>query len=288
MLRWAKRLLAGLLVIVVIAVGAVYIQSNRIINRRYAFHEHPIALPTDSVSLVQGYRFAKMHCFGCHGDSLQGNAAFFDEPNIARLVSANIPKALTTLTNAELAGLLRSGVRKDGTSPFVMPPRGFYHISDQDLGALIAYLRSLPVPQNDLPPNSYRILGRVGLVMGQMRTAAADFDTTQERVGQDPAWATARHGEYLARLTCSGCHGSRLTGDPAPEGGTTPSPALIQALGYSLEEFRPLLRTGTPREAGKQLGMMRDAARRMLNQLSDEEIGQIYAYLKTMPAKGAY
>ena len=50
-------------------------------------------------------------------------------------------------------------VRKDGTSPFVMPPPGFYHISDSDLGALIAYLRSLPVVHDSLPANTYRILG---------------------------------------------------------------------------------------------------------------------------------
>lgn len=289
MARWIVRILGGLLVVAVIAVCAIYVQSNRMIHKRYAFHEHPVTVPTDSASIAQGYRFAKMRCFGCHGDSLQGNAAFYDEPNIARLVSANVPKKLTTLTDAEFAGFLRSGVRKDGTSPFVMPPRGLYHISDQDLGALIAYLRSLPVPQNDLPPNSYRILGRLGVVMGQFHTSFADFDTTQERVGQDPAWATTRHGEYLARMTCTACHGTRLTGDPAPEAGPTPSPSLSQALGYSLEEFRSLLRTGTPRDPGKQLApMMKDAALGMLSQFTDEEINQIYEYLKAMPAKGAY
>src|SRR5262245_4734202 len=142
MMRWVVRILGGLLVVLVIAVCAIYVQSNRMINKRYAFREHPVTALTDSASLAQGYRFAKMHCMGCHGDSLQGNPACYDEPNIARLVSANVPKKLTTLTDAEFAGFLRSGVRKDGTSPFVMPPRGMYHLSDQDLGALIGYLRS--------------------------------------------------------------------------------------------------------------------------------------------------
>ena len=286
--RWIVRILGGLLVIVVIAVCAIYVQSNRIINRRHAFQAHPVSVPTDSASIAEGHRLAQMRCVGCHGDSLQGRPDFFDEPNIARIVTPNVPKKLATLTDAEFAGFLRSGIRNDGTSPFVMPPPGFYHISDQDLGSLIAYIRSIPVPQNNHPKSSYRLLGRLGVVLGQFKTAIAAYDTTQERVGQDPAWATTRHGEYLARMICSECHGLRLTGDVAAAGGDVSTPSLAGALAYSPDEFTRLLRTGTPREPGKQLGLMGETARKSLSHFTDEEIAQIYEYLKGMPAKGAY
>ena len=285
MVRWLARIAGGVLLLLVIAVCAIYFQSNRIINRKYAFREYPITLPTDSVSLAEGHRFARMRCFGCHGDSLEGRV-FFDEPGVARLIAPNVPATLATLTDAEFAGFLRNGVRKDGTSPFVMPPPGFYHISDANLGELIAYLRSLPVHDNPLPGKSYRLMGRLGVVLGQFNTSVAAFDTTVERVGQDPAWASTRKGEYLARLICTECHGLLLTGDPLAAGGGSPSPSLAGAAGYSPEQFTMLLRTGTPREPTTRLGLMATTALNSLTYLTDEEISAIHGYLRALPLTG--
>jgi mono/diheme cytochrome c family protein len=286
MLRRLGRIVGALLLLVLIAVSVVYVLSNRIINRRFAFTPYRVAVPTDSASIAHGYRLARMRCFGCHGDSLQGRALFFDEPMIARISAPNVPRRLTHVSDAEFAGFLRSGIRKDGTSPFVMPPPGFYHLSDADLGALIAYLRTVPVMGPETPPNSYRLLGRLGVVLGQFEPSVASFDTTQERVGQDPAWATTRRGEYLARVICTECHGVRLTGDPNAAGGASPTPSLAGALAYSLEEFTVLLRTGKPREAGKELGLMAATARGSLTYLTNEEIAAIHEYLSALPASG--
>ena len=286
MMRWVARILGGLLLLAVIAVAVVYVQSNRVIYERHAFAPYPVAVPTDSASIAQGYRLARMRCFGCHGDSLQGKADFFDEPMIARIATPNVPRRLAKVSDAEFAAFLRTGVRKDGISPFVMPPPGFYHMSDADLGALIAYLRTVPVTGPETPPNSYRLLGRLGVMLGQFKPSIAEIDTTQERVGQDPAWATTRHGEYLARVICTECHGLHLTGDSTVAGDERPSPALVGALGYSLQEFTTLLRTGTPREPGKQLGLMGETARRSLSYLTNEEIAAIHEYLKSLPPAG--
>lgn len=285
-MQWLVRIGGGLLLLLLIAVSGVYVQSNRIIYRKHAFAPYPVSVPADSASIAEGYRLARMRCFGCHGDSLQGRADFFDEPNIARIVTPNVPRKLASISDAEFAAFLRTGVRKDGTSPFVMPPPGFYHISDTDLGALIAYLRTVPDHGGDMPGNSYRLLGRLGVILGQFKTAVFAYDTTQQRVGQDPAWATTRHGEYLARVICTECHGLRLTGDPTAVGGEAPSPSLAGALAYSLEEFTNLLRTGTPREPGKQLGLMGETARRSLTWLRNEEIAAIYEYLTALPSTG--
>jgi mono/diheme cytochrome c family protein len=285
MLRWFGRIAGGLLLLLVIAVGVVYVQSSRIINKRYPFNPHSVAVPSDSASLAHGERFARVRCMGCHTESLTGQV-FFDEPNVARLVAPNVPAKLATLTDAEFAGFLRTGVRKDGTSPFVMPPPGFYHISDADLGALIAYIRSLPVVADTLPRNTYRLLGRLGVALGEFKTSVADFDTTVARVGDDPAWATTRHGEYLARMICTECHGLRLTGDSAAAGGEGRSPALGGAVGYSLDQFTILLRTGTPREATTKLGLMAEVALGSLKHLTDEEVAAIYGYIKALPLSG--
>jgi mono/diheme cytochrome c family protein len=279
---WILRILGGLVVVTAIALSTLFVLSDRVINKRHEFKEYAISVPTDSVSLAQGQRLVKMRCAGCHGDSLQGGP-FFDEPMIASIPAPNVPARLANLTDAEFAGFLRSGVRKNGTSPFVMPPPGFYHISDADLGSLIAYLRKLPVPENTTPPNSYRLMGRLGVLMGQFKTAVAAFDTTQERVGQDSAWATTRHGEYLARVICTECHGLTLTGAAGPPAAT---PSIAMAAGYSADEFTALLRTGTPRVPTTQLTLMAETARRSLTHLTDAEIAAIYSYLKALPATG--
>jgi mono/diheme cytochrome c family protein len=284
-MRWVLRILGGLVVVLVLAVGTVYTISEQAINKRYPFQEYPVSLPSDSASLAHGARIARMRCAGCHGDSLQGRADFFDEPMIARIATPNVPARLASQTDAEFAGFLRSGVRRDGISPFVMPPPGLYHISDVELGALIAYLRTLPVSANETPPNAYRLLGRMGVMLGQFKTAVAAFDTTQERVGRDSAWATTRHGEYLARVVCSECHGANLTGDPAA-GAETASPSLAGALGYSPDQFVRLMREGVPREATTQLSMMAEAARYSFTHFTDDEITAIYGYLKALPSTG--
>ncbi|HEX6314067.1 MAG TPA: cytochrome c [Gemmatimonadaceae bacterium] len=283
MLRWLKRILLGLVAVLLVGVAAIYVLSNRIINERHAFVPYPVAVPNDSATFAQGQRLVKMRCAGCHGDSLQGRPVFFDEPMIASIPAPNVPARLARLTDAEFAGFLRSGVRKDGTSSFVMPPPGFYHISDADLGALLAYLRSLPVDEDTIPKPSYRLLGRLGVLTGQFKPVVAEIDTTQERVGQDPTWATTRSGEYLSRLICSECNGTALTGEAGPPAAT---PSLAGALAYSEEEFTTLLRTGTPREPGKELGLMKETAQRSLSHLRDDEIRAIYDYLKALPASG--
>ena len=284
MRQWALRIFGGLLLVSVAAVGTIYTLSSRIINARHPFREHPVVVPSDSVSIARGERLTRIRCVGCHGDSLRGRV-FFDEPNIARLVAPNVPAKLAILTDAEFAGFLRSGVRKDGSSPFVMPPPGFYHISDYDLGALIAYLRSLPVAADSLPANTFRLIGRIGVMLGQFRTAVASYDTTMERVGDDPFWSTTRQGEYLVRLICTECHGLRLTGDSAAAGGS-PSPSLAGAAGYSPEEFVTLLRTGTPRDPATRLSLMAKTALASLSHLTDEEITALYGYLQSLSPNG--
>jgi mono/diheme cytochrome c family protein len=285
MRHWTLRIFGGLLLVLVAAVGSIYVISSRIINARHPFREHPLLVLSDSASVAHGERLTRIRCVGCHGDSLRGKV-FFDEPNIARLVAPDVPAKLATLTDAEFAGFLRSGVRKDGTSPFVMPPPGFYHISDYDLGALIAYLRSLPVETDSLPSNTYRLIGRLGVILGQFRTSVTEFDTTTERVGDDPFWSTTRQGEYLARMICTECHGLRLTGDSAAAGGSASTPSLAGAAGYSPEEFVTLLRTGTPRESTTRLALMAETARRSLTHFTDDEIAAIYGYLQSLPLSG--
>jgi len=281
-MKWLKRIALALVVIVVVAYGAIYGLSSRILNRVYNIPLGTVTLPTDSASLANGERMARIvGCHGCHLQALNGEI-FYDEPRIARLVTVNVPAKLTAYSDPEFERLLRRGVRQDGTSPVVMPPPGFYHLSDADVFGIMAWIRSRPRVDSGppLPPEEYRILGRLGLATGQFKTTAQSIDTTVPRIGNDPLYLTSRRGEYLARIVCTECHGLALEGDPMG-----PSPALSQAVGYSLEEFTRLLRTGEPRGATK-LTLMAQTATSRLHLLTDDEIAAVYAYITALPATG--
>lgn len=281
-MKWLKRIALALIVIAVVAYGAIYALSTRLMNRVYNVPLGTITLPTDSASVASGERMARIAgCHGCHLEALNGEI-LFDEPRIARLVTPNVPEKLVSYSDAEFERLLRRGVRKDGTSPVVMPPPGLYHLSDADVIGIMAWIRSRPrvASGTPLPRTEIRILGRLGLLTGEFLMAAQAIDTTVARVGNDPLYLTSRRGEYLARIVCTECHGLALEGDP-----TGPAPSLSGAVGYSLEEFTRLLRTGEPRGATK-LTLMARTAKGRLHLLTDEEIAAVYAYIKALPATG--
>ncbi|HTG48846.1 MAG TPA: hypothetical protein VL915_00060 [Gemmatimonadales bacterium] len=53
-LRWTGRLLAGLLLLIVVAVAAVYVVSSLAIRKTYRFPDSAVRAATDSASLAWG------------------------------------------------------------------------------------------------------------------------------------------------------------------------------------------------------------------------------------------
>jgi mono/diheme cytochrome c family protein len=283
-LRWTLRILGGVVALCLLFFAYVYIASVVKMGRTYPRRDVAITIPTDSASIARGEHLARLSCHGCHGDSLSG-AVMFDAPGIARIAAPNVIERMAAYTDAQFAGYLRYGAKIDGKSGFVMPPPGFYHMSDADQGSLIAYLhtRKKARTSDTVGTSSYGPMGRMGVALGQFRTAIMDIDTTQARVGADPAYTTTREGEYFARMICTSCHSNTLTGDPNTGGAGSPN--LSNAVGYSFDEFKTLIRTGKPR-TDKKLTLMGDVARGELHNLTDSELANVYAYLKSLPASG--
>ena len=276
-LRWSGYFLVGVLGVAVIAYAAVYVMSERILNRLYDVPAIAVTVPHDSAAVAEGERLARVRgCHGCHGAKLDG-AVFLDEPNVARLVAPNLTRVVPTYDDAELARLLVHGVRKDGSSVVVMPSSMFYHLSDADVGAIIAHLRAAPLVDHDPGEREVRILGRVGLVTKQFNTESSVIDHAAPRLGNTRAaddTSQVARGEYLARTSCTECHGPALRGDPL-------TPSLARALDYPRDAFGRLLKTGVPRD-GRDLTMMDDVARERFSHLRDDEVDAIYAFLRTI------
>ena len=278
LLRWTGIAIGVLVGLVVVAYAVLYVLSERALRRTWEVPAVALKIPTDRRSIEEGRRLAYVHgCFGeCHGKAGEGTV-FFDQPMIARLVAPNLTTAVRRYNDAQLAVIIRDGVRPNGRSVFAMPAETFNGMSDADLADIIAFLKSLPPVAGPEPSFSPGPLGRLGLATGEFKTAAEIIaDTVPPPAATNPQ---AERGRYLARTICTECHGTNLRGDTNPEF-TSPDLRIVAA--YSPEAFTRLMRTGIAL-GDRELGIMSKRARNGLSHLTDAEIAALYSYLHAMP-----
>lgn len=174
LLRWVGMAFGGLVALAMLAYAAVYIFTERILGRTYEATAGAISIPTDPASIAEGRRLAITRgCFGgCHGKQVEG-AVMFDEPMVGRIVAPNLTAAMRKYSDSELVGTIRNGVRPGGRSMLVMPAEAFVLLTDEDLGRIIAFLKSLPSVDGPGPSISLGPLGRIGLAVGQFKPVGA-------------------------------------------------------------------------------------------------------------------
>jgi len=278
-LRWLGIALGGCAALGLLAYAVVYVLSETILRHTYTVPTVALAIPTDPASVIEGRRLAIIRgCFGgCHGRQAEG-MVMFDEPMIARFVAPNLTAAVRKYSDAELAIIIRNGVRPGGHSTMVMPSEAFVGLTDADLVCIIAFLKSLPAVDGPGPSVSLGPLGRIGLAVGKIKPIAQLIAETVP----PPAAAgdEAVFGRYLARTICAQCHGASLRGDSNPDF-TSPSLGVVAA--YSPESFAQLLRTGVAL-GGRTLPTMSPWSRAHLAYLTDAEIAALYSYLHAIDA----
>lgn len=277
--KWALRIGAAVLLLLLVAAGVVYALSERVMDRTY---DETVALdpdftvPADPASIAEGERLARIHgCYnGCHGEQAEGGL-FFDDFAFGTMKAPDLTRAVHTLSDAELERVIRHGVRPDGSTVYVMPSDMFYNLSDEDLGDILAFLRSLP--RTDGPEVAFRPgpLARVFLGFEKFEPTAATIDHDAPRLPTGEGGDPMTRGRYLATTSCTECHGMDLEGSDGPPE-TTPSLRIVAS--YSPDEFHTLMRTGTPRD-GRDLRLMDDMSRKRFSHFTDEEIDALHIYL---------
>ena len=264
----------SLVAVVLVAYGVLYTISAVKLRRTYALTPHTIRVPHDSVSISEGGRFAKIRgCTTCHGRMLEGQT-LFDRRLVGRLAAPNLTQAVRKYSDAELEGIIRQGVRPNGRSVIDMPSGMFAPLSDQDLGAIISYLRALPVREGHTDGVRFGPLAHVFFALGRLPPAATEAKRAAELTKIYPAPSDSNWtGAYLARTACTQCHGLDLRGDPSGK----PPDLKIAGL-YPLDAFTHLMRTGkAPGE--REVGQMSQVARRRFSGFTDAEIALLHDYL---------
>jgi cytochrome c553 len=296
--RWLKisGIVVGVLAVAVaVTAVVVYVATERRMHRTYAGPEASLVVPSDSATVAWGHHIVETRgCTDCHGPNL-GGGNVIDEPVIARIWAPN----LTTgeggvgrdLAPADWERAIRRGVAKGGRPLKIMPSLEYNSLSDSDLVAAIAYLRTVPPVNNTVPVNRTGPLGRLLFFLRKIPLLAAEsIDQNVTSHTAPTPGPTAEYGRYLA-TGCTGCHGVHFSGGPIP--GMPPdakpaanlTPDTTTGIGtWSEADFFTALREGR-RPDGTALSD--EMPWRVTSKLTDDEIRAVYLYLKTVEARPA-
>lgn len=296
MRKWLRRLgylLIGLLILVLLAGGVLYVIGERKLNKVYTIPAQSITVPTDQASIEEGKRLAIVRdCTGCHTGNL-GGKLLADNPMIGTIYTANLTTGAggvgRTLTDANMVVAIRHGVGPDRKPLIAMPANFYVNLNDDDVSKIIAYIRSVPPVDNNAPRPTVSFSGKILIGLGLMPAEALPAAVIDHNavLSAPHSGISAEYGKYLA-TTCAGCHNPSFSGGPIPFAPpTNPSAANLTPGGilasWSDADFIQFFHTGVgpdKREIDPQYMPWKT-----LGQMTDDELRAILLYLKSLPAK---
>jgi cytochrome c553 len=274
LLRWMGYALAGLIVLALGFAGWVWFASAQVLGARHEAATESLAAPTAALLADAGRQARILGCVSCHGEGLRGRM-MADIPNVVRMWAPNLNELAARVSDQQLAQAIRQGIGADGRPLFGMPSEVYSRLSDQEVAALIAFIRSVPRDGAPVSPLEWGPVGRFALATGGLRPVMTQIEDFRVRRPHDLGAAHAT-GRRLAEVQCAGCHGPDLTGgEPMPD---VFAPELAIAGAYDLDQFRTLMRVGAAPH-GRDLGLMREVAEKDTRHYTDAEIDAIHAYL---------
>jgi len=284
-LKWIGIVLGSLIVIAVVLLGALYARGNARLTKRYDINPESVVIPMDEDSIKLGKHWASTLCMNCHGEDLSGKP-LVDDSTVGFVPAPNLTTgeggAGDEFTDPDWIRALRHGVDPEGRALIGMPSMNYYYLNDKDLGALIAYLKTIPLVDHDTGEPNLSFMGRVLLAaggFGKNILPAEVIDHNGARPAVIEPGVNAQYGSYLVRLGgCRDCHSENLTGGKSPEPGAPHAPDLTPngPVGtWSKDTFITSVRTM------KGKGMPWEE----LKPLSDSDLEAIFLFLQALPAK---
>jgi mono/diheme cytochrome c family protein len=188
-------------------------------------------------------------------------------------------------TDHQIFLAIREGKRPDGSllGP-AMPSRSYRNLADEDVRAMVAYLRSLPPIYNVISEKSH-----------YDEPLPPNWGPPVGRVEAPPKTDTVAYGGYLAGpvARCMDCHTQRRPGEPVrlgaggkefhgPWGISVSADLTPSGLGdWSEAEIERAIRTGISRDGHKLFPPMPFAAYR---NMAADDMAALIAYLRSLPA----
>jgi mono/diheme cytochrome c family protein len=302
-----RKILKWTCLVILFAIAGITIVTAL---RQHLTFEAPypaIKASTDPAVIAKGRHIVTGpgHCFDCHSTAakkdsllnagiepaLSGGFAFklpfgtFYTRNLTPDPETGIGK----LTDSEIAREIRHSVKPNGEA--MLPFMPFQNMTDEELTAVISYLRSLKPVRNPVPDHDYNLMGRV--IKAYMIKPDGPSEIPKKAIAADTSAIYGRH-LVMAVANCNECHTKRdgigkYVGEPLAGGTTfeeegkptlvspnlTPDPSSGRIYNWSQEQFIKRFRMG---KLIPYSHMPWDAYGRM----SDDELKAIYNYLKSL------
>lgn len=252
----------------------------------------PVPYTKDRAALRLGkYLFETRGCAECHGTDGRG-LVYLDTPSIyvkAPNITAGPGGSVADYNEGDWVRTIRHGVDPQGRALLVMPSEDYNRLSDADLAALVAYVRSLPPVKGETAeirmPFHVRALYGAGLI----KDAAEKIDHRRPPSAAVAAAVNPEYGAYVAAM-CAGCHRADFSGGPIagappewpPAANLTSGAGSVMALYDTPEKFIAMMRTGK-RPGGSDVSRVMPFL--SLRNLNDTDLGAVYAYLRTLPPR---
>jgi mono/diheme cytochrome c family protein len=307
-LKWTGITILSLALIFVILVFSLQ-------NKKFDAPYPNLQASTDSSIIARGkyLAFGPAHCSACHtpkedqerinlGEELPLKGGLDFELPIGTLYSRNITPDEETgigkLPDSVIVRSLRYGVAHDGHAILDMMP--FHNLSDEDMIAVLSFLRAQQPVKNKVPDHQFNFLGKA--VKAFLLKPVGPEGEVAKIVKPD---TTAEYGHYLTYFitNCRGCHTNRslMTGaytgpdfagglkfESATEKGAycvtpnlTPDKETGKIAGWTEEQFISRFRM-------KKIIAASDMPWDQFRKISDNDLKAIYKYLVSLkPIKNA-
>jgi mono/diheme cytochrome c family protein len=211
--------MVGVIVIIVLCfVGFVLLKWDQKYDAPYP----ELAASSDSTLIARGKYlvYGPAHCAGCHNTAerslevdngkdllLIGGAEFVFEPGVirSRNLTPDMETGIGKLTDGEVARVMRNSIGADGRPIFPLMP--FQNMSDEDVVAILSYLRSQEPVNHFVKPTEYSFMGKAVLAFGLIKPEGPS-GTPPKSIAIEPSEV---YGKYLANsvANCVGCHSPR-------------------------------------------------------------------------------
>jgi mono/diheme cytochrome c family protein len=293
------KIVASVVLGIAVLVGVVALAAGWLAERKRTrlveIDVTPVAFATDEASVKRGeYLFRSRGCMECHGASGAGREVVNDgagmyirSPNI----SPGTGSVVKGYSETDWVRTIRHGVTPQRRPMTLMPSRDYSRMTDADLAALVAYVRSLPPAEGGAAVIREPLMVRALYAVGVIKDDAETIDHAQKPPTPVPEAVTPEHGRYVAYL-CTGCHGDAFAGGKIPgtppdwpaAANLTPGSGSVMPIYDSAEKFSAMLRTGKRPDGSAVSPVMPFETLRNLNAT---DVGALYVYLRTLPPRPA-
>lgn len=288
--RWIGIVLGSLVGLILVAGIVLLAIGNSHMNKTYDFAPSNITIPTDAASIEFGKHRAEVLCEGCHGTDLSGISNWFDAAPLGTIDSANLTAGEGGVgreftSDEDYVKAIRHGIDPEGKPLFMPAVVSTANLSDEDLGAIIAYIKTVPPVDHKTNGHNFTALGKILYAVGVLPKFPVETVSHEIHVTAPAREVSVAYGEYMVNTNdCRLCHGPNLNGGPYPDPtiklispNLTPGgePGL-----WTEEQFLNTIRTGkTP--SGHELNpehMPWPSYRNM----TDDELKAIFKYLQSL------